>query len=404
MAVLIIFLATTQLGLHFWPLSSLVYGIRIDYLSPTLYFLDLLILLYLGLKFRSFSGLQQSERQIGTLSLVPLLLTNLLFSQNPLASLNWSLHLLLYFSFLVALFPKFRSFSGLQQSERQIGTSVITIALTFALLFQLTLGFFQFYLGHSVGGLLYYFGERMVSVGSPGIATASFMGQVVLRAYGTFSHPNILAGWSVIVLLTIIKLRPKLALITLSLTSLVIFLTNSRSVLLSLFGFVVPLYFLHSLKSHLIYFALLLVSIFYLLPSSLLSRTDLSFSERLSLQQVSLKVASAYPVFGTGSQSSISTYPLVSPVTRLLQPDHNSFTLFFSWFGLFGILTMSPWFRSFSGLQQSKRQIGTFVITFAPLLPLLLLDHYLLTSPQGLFILLLYLVVGVNYSHAQKNR
>ena len=35
----------TQLGKHFWPSFSFVEGIRIDYLSPTLYLTDLLILL-----------------------------------------------------------------------------------------------------------------------------------------------------------------------------------------------------------------------------------------------------------------------------------------------------------------------------------------------------------------------
>ena len=47
---LIIFLMPTQLGLHFWPLSSLVYGIRVDYLAPTIYFLDILLILFLSLQ------------------------------------------------------------------------------------------------------------------------------------------------------------------------------------------------------------------------------------------------------------------------------------------------------------------------------------------------------------------
>src|ERR1035437_8081006 len=42
--LLILFLPT-QLGKHFWPNSSFVYGLRLDYLSPTLYFTDILILL-----------------------------------------------------------------------------------------------------------------------------------------------------------------------------------------------------------------------------------------------------------------------------------------------------------------------------------------------------------------------
>jgi hypothetical protein len=41
---------------------------------------------------------------------------------------------------------------------------------------------------------MYYLGERSVSVGSPAVALGSFMHEVVLRAYGTFGHPNVLAG------------------------------------------------------------------------------------------------------------------------------------------------------------------------------------------------------------------
>src|SRR5687768_10565446 len=35
----------TQLGKHFWPDFSFVYSLPIDYLSPTLYFWDLLVIL-----------------------------------------------------------------------------------------------------------------------------------------------------------------------------------------------------------------------------------------------------------------------------------------------------------------------------------------------------------------------
>ena len=46
---LLILLLPTQLGKHFWPSFSQVLGIRIDYLSSTLYLTDLLILLLLML-------------------------------------------------------------------------------------------------------------------------------------------------------------------------------------------------------------------------------------------------------------------------------------------------------------------------------------------------------------------
>jgi len=296
-----------------------------------------------------------------------------------------------------------------------IGTFVPRV-LTLSLLFQTILSFAQVFLGHSVGGLLYYLGERSVAVGSPGIALATFMDHVVLRAYGTFGHPNILAGYAIISLLIILRLSPQfrslpacagrrasrrvIGTFAIALTTLLVLLTQSRSAAISLFGLIVPFYLIKNLKSRIIYLCILALA-YFCIPSMLApTRSDLSSSQRLTLQGLSLSVVRTYPIFGTGAQASISTYPLVDPSVRLLQPDHNSFTLFFSWFGLFGILAMLPHFRS---LRASRRVIGTFAILVPPLFPLLLLDHYLLTSPQGLFIFILYLAIAVNYSHAQKN-
>lgn len=392
MAALIIFLAATQWGLHFWPNAALVYGIRVDYLSPTLYFLDALILCYLGLAFRSLRDFRQV---IGTFAgLFPVLITNLIFSQNPLATLSWSLHLLLCVLFIFSL-PK----------NYFLNSRFFTTPLLLALLFQTLLALTQVIIGHSVGGLLYYFGERMVSVGSPNIASASFMGQVVLRAYGTFSHPNILAGWSVIILLIILQLalefrssrdfrrarlaaRQVIGTFAIILTTLIVFLTQSRAAALSLFGVIIPFCVLKNLRAKIIYVSTLLLCFFVLLPHLTPSRSDLSLSERLDLQTVSTRVIAAYPVFGSGAQSSITTYPLVSPTTRLLQPDHDSLTLLLSWFGIFGVLAMVYAVRSHRAL---------LIYFLLPLAPLLLLDHYLPTSPQGIFILLLYLRVTMRY-------
>ena len=63
---LIVFLAPTQLGLHFWPNSALVYGVRIDYLAPTLYFFDLLIILYLIIqKFENWTRRHRYAKHFG---------------------------------------------------------------------------------------------------------------------------------------------------------------------------------------------------------------------------------------------------------------------------------------------------------------------------------------------------
>ena len=388
---------------------------RVDYLAPTFYFLDILILVYLI-----------ARRSDLFVVLFPLLLTNLLFSQNPWSSLSWSLHFFLYLAFILSL--QFRSLR-----MQVIGT------LLFTLLFQAALGTAQVISGHSLQGIFYYLGERLLSLGQPGIASGTLFGNLVLRAYGTFSHPNVLAGYSVIALLIIIRLveqraargsdlvgnptrsDPKVkVVITSFVTIFIIFLTQSRTAALSLFGLIIPFHLIRSVRSRLIYIIILLCSLFTIQYSSSFSRPiDLAVSERLSLQKLSLNIIAAYPIFGTGAGSSITTYPAVAPNFRLLQPDHNSFTLLLSWFGLLPVILL------ITSLLRKQRQSSVgltlqdssrldlksspkrsdpkgYSVWLFPLLPLFLFDHYLLTSPQGLFMLLVYLRV-VNLSHAQKN-
>src|ERR1700690_3602089 len=94
---LLILLLPTQLGYHFWPNWVLVLGRRVDYLSPTLYGTD--ILLVATIISWIFSSLQQKKIEIRTftapfskktlriLSLAGVLLVvNILFSRSPINS------------------------------------------------------------------------------------------------------------------------------------------------------------------------------------------------------------------------------------------------------------------------------------------------------------------------------
>ena len=389
LAFLIFFFSATELGRHFWPTSALVYGIRVDYLSPTLYFLDLLIVMYLFVKLKLEHSLKIKNWYLK--SVVPLLLVNLLFSTNPLATISWSLHLLLYAAFVFFL--------------SSYTLSAIPHILIVAMFFQVALGGAQVALGHSFQGIFYWLGERAIAVGAPSIATASFFGRTILRAYGTFSHPNVLAGWLVVACLIVVTRliptrKPTSSLtmwfsktsifVSLALATIGVILTESRTAALALFGGVVPLYYLRSRLARLTYFVFLFTTALTLLSSGALTRSlDLSILDRLRLQEVSFAVLSKNPLFGSGANASITA---ATPLTKQLgivglQPDHDSFTLFLSWFGIFGAL-------AFVFSLKSKIINHKSLLLSVPLFPLLLLDHYLLTSPQGLFILLLYFRTG----------
>ena len=66
-------------------------------------------------------------------------------------------------------------------------------ALSVSLSFQAVLAIVQVFLGHDLG--LNLLGEPNLSVSSVNVAKIELMNWTFLRGYGTFSHPNILAGF-----------------------------------------------------------------------------------------------------------------------------------------------------------------------------------------------------------------
>ncbi len=59
--------------------------------------------------------------------------------------------------------------------------------------FQAIIGIWQYFIQHSIG--LKWLGETILSPKMPGVAKIMVGGQKVMRAYGTFPHPNVFAGF-----------------------------------------------------------------------------------------------------------------------------------------------------------------------------------------------------------------
>lgn len=216
---LLIFSIPIQLGKHFWPDFSFVDGVRIDYLAPTLYVTDVLILIlfclylfkyiksWLRLSLKSpFSVIARSPVLAGRRgNLIGLRL--LRSARNDI--IHNSLFIILIIFLIIASFfskssgaafygvIKFLEFSFLavytakRFNVKEITNYMIVIS-TSALLFSL-IGITQFFLQHSMGGVLYYLGERSFSSSTPGIANMNIDGRLILRPYSTFAHPNIFA-------------------------------------------------------------------------------------------------------------------------------------------------------------------------------------------------------------------
>jgi O-antigen ligase len=429
--LLLLFLLPTQLGKHFWPEYSLVSGFRVDYLSPTIYTTDILICLLVLLSL--FRLRHHSPTRVFTAILPYVLVLFFLFlTILPAESCSAGGYSLLEVAELL-FFGWYTS--ALLASPALLALSTRVIAIT--VLGESVLALLQVSARGSLGGMLYWVGERTITALTPGAATTVLGGEVVLRPYATFPHPNVLAGF-LLLGLTWILLRPQdfstrparsaaaaagqmrrlspiafLRVGSLLLGSLGLFSTLSRIPIL-LWGVVLFGYGCFQLRQRLqtrrslplsrkpwsltaILLGVLALG-FLLLPLLTLmaerfagsSLNEESFLVRWDLTQIAWQLIRAHPLLGVGlGNFLLNSAPLRAPETPLflaVQPVHNLFLLILAETGVLGLFLWC-WFliRSFRAAFISTR------IVLGLLLLLGLFDHYFLTLQQGQLLLAFFL-------------
>lgn len=180
----------TQIGKHFWPNFAFINGIRIDYLSPTFYLIDILLLAYLPFLFlEKIDGdkLKKNKLKIFLLFLLLFLFFNFVISLNK--SL-WFYRLYQY----IRIIEVFYIFLTIDKKNLRY----FMLGLGFSLIFSTLLSILQIFNQGSINGIFWFFGERSFNIFSPNIATISLNGEHFLRPYATFSHPNSLAGFALV--------------------------------------------------------------------------------------------------------------------------------------------------------------------------------------------------------------
>lgn len=400
-----------QLGKHFWPEFSFVQGIRVDYLSPTLYISDLFfVLLFLlsfyKLKARLFSLFKSQPGMI----LITTLLVSTLLAVNRDAAFFGILKLMEFIYIAVYVSEEY------QKKDIEPSLFIVTIGA----LVETVILVFQFFSQHSLGGLFYFLGERTFNPATPGIAKLQFLGNELLRPYGTFPHPNVLAFYLLFVcawLLSSLTNKKNLLLYlklgVISLLSLGIFLTFSRIVILLWIIIVVTYSYKKtaqfSKKTKVKIFSVLFSGIF-ILGVLFFQRFETSLIKDIMLRNdlvlLSLRIIFAHLLFGVGINNffynEILLQKTVSPI--LLQPVHNIYLLWLCQVGLFGlipfyycvkkpILTGISLFRS----QNYKNKFYEFaVVIFFCVLIAGFFDHYFFTLQQGQ--LMTALIIGFCYS------
>ena len=397
-----------QLGKHFWPDFAFVNGLRIDYLSPTLYLLDALIAVFLF----SFLPLLSKkailrflfEHRTVLFLLIATLVFGVLGAKSPLAATYGSLRLLEMAFFGIGAWVVMRR-------EGKKAVTRLGVVFSLGLLLASGIGLLQFFNQGSVGGLLYFLGERTFSSETPGIANASVDGALVLRPYSTFPHPNVFSWYLLtgVVFATAAILqrwRSRLSimmLILLLLASIVgsgmIVLTMGRITFMLLIGYFLSLPFL-SLSSHKKnLFLLTITGIFLVLVLLFTTGTgerirSLSFSEepvrvRAHLLQAARSMFVTSPIAGVGLNNFLVNLPAYYPTGSgriVLQPVHNIYLLTLAEGGLIGLgLLFLMLLRAFQRVIAAIHSPFRFAVLYLLAASIIagLFDHYLITLEQG---------------------
>ena len=410
----------TQLGKHFWPTFSYLLGIRSDYLSPTLYFTDIIILglfvVWIWNKKQELRIKNYGRKIYLFICLFMYLFISILFSNNILLGFYglWKLAECLFIALYIA-----------KRSGEIISFAQMIFLLSIGGIFESLLAILQFINQGSLNGIFYFFGERTFTSQTIGIANMSLNGTELLRPYATFSHPNVLAGYLLIIsTLTLyasfkknkaFSLPRLYYLLVYFFCTFALFITYARIAILCWVFTTLIFVFLQLKKEQKIVtigLSVCLLALLFFISWHLqllqrftsLTLTDESVTQRENLLLASWQLFSMHPLFGVGLNSflpSLSQLPMLQLNFFLLQPVHNIFVLVAVELGLVGLIVFI-WFigktiyKNFKNWQQESNRLSFSFLCLILLLQIIftgMFDHYWLTLQQGQ--LLFALVLGM---------
>lgn len=379
---LFLLLLPTQFGRHFFLSFSYLSGVRVDYLAPTIFLTDILALILIALNIKFVIKLLRNKWVGGFLLL---LAVGGFFAQSP--------EIFLYrFAKIIELLGIFAVFK-----YRKISIKTILVAFLGGAVFELGLVLLQFLNKHSVQGVFYFFGERYLNLSMPGIAKASLQSVEFLRPYGTFSHPNSMAGFYLLLYAFFPrqKIKPSyLKNIFLVVSFIIILLSFSKTALIAFF--ILQIFYLKDEFKNITCFPCIISKIIlFTIPLVIfaLAKTDpLSLQKRFLLMQNAIVLIWQNPFLGVGLGNYLIAQAKLPPsiVAFPYQPVHNIFLLFAAEGSLISII-----YLIYFGVKKflTKWRNEVFVGCCLVLVLTGLLDHYWLTLQQNW--LLLGVIFGV---------
>lgn len=389
---LFILFLPTQLGKHFFPDFAYLSGLRVDYLSPTLYLSDMLVIILFFLNLKTVIKFFTHKK---LLVILGLLLLNVFFALSKELAFYRFLKIIEAIVIYAVIARKFT----LSLSK---GSNLIVWGFLMGSMFEFILTLLQFTQKHSIQGIFYWLGERYFTLSTPGIAKASINGIEFLRPYGTFSHPNSMAGFYLLVYFFTLTFSVivshqwrrsnlivflKYSLLTLS--SLLVFFSFSKIAITTYILLNIIYLFQTKFYKHCIFCFWGRITVLSIIGGVFfLAQTDpLTTQKRIDLIKNAFTIITQHPLTGVGlgnyliAQNSFNSKYL----NFLNQPVHNIFLLSLAELGL-------PLFL-FIILDNMKYLIQRFKLDFSFMLYVLcfiftgFFDHYWLTLQQNVLLL-----------------
>ncbi len=406
--VVLILLIPVQLAKHFWPDFAYIAGIRSDYLSPKIYLTDFIVFALVVnyfLKFRENNNWMRckitKKNTVMLIALAMFILTNIILSNSPSVSTLYWLRVVELTAIGIVLIKS----QVLIVEELK---NMISIPLFYSSVIAIT----QWFKQQSVGGLLYWLGERRFSLTTPGIAKLDIHGQLFLRPYATFPHPNALAGFLLLGLIILVGKRKKrkfdIVVIALSLITLILTFSQASWVigLILLAAWIVKAW--RTKVGMVKYVALSMVMLGVVLLKQIPAEQESVVVRRMLLEK-SIELFSQRPLIGVGLGVGLldmegTKNNLLYTSTRLsqFQPTHNIAMLVLSEGGIVlfmvGVWVIVKSFRKAKVENKWTLLTALLVIIFTGML-----DHYWLTLYQNQLMVLFILAAIWNEPSGKDN-
>lgn len=388
------FFLTSQFGKHFFFSFSYLSGIRIDYLAPTIYLTDILSLPLIVYALITYISSKHYIKAPFISAAALLFFFNMLFSQ--------SLPLWGYQFIRVVQWIGVCHFFLITSKDKAIFSAAIGGLLIGGML-EFGLALYQLSSRGSLQGLAYYLGERRFTITTPGIAKAYFLGREFLRPYATFSHPNSLAGFYLLVysfLLTNKRItNPFFKTFAVFLVSSLVIITFSRVAIITYVAISLIYFFNKAFTCRICTISKLILAIFLVTFALTITGDMHSLQKRSDFAEKALMIIANKPFSGTGMGGYlIAQHAFPQKFSTFFeQPVHNIFLLVIAQLGIPLSLILFGWIAQKLGKNMKNNSF---------LLPALCIfitgnaDHYWITLQQN--VLVTAVIFGILFVYEDK--